>query len=88
MNTLIEARAEELYGAGDERPKLAGIVSTLCGTGLSQAAAWEIEEYLVDNYSLAAKYPFGLNMIPGGRAGLAELQRRFRRRGVAEVKAK
>ena len=81
LNSLIEARAEELYGAGDERPKLAGIVSTLCGTGLSQEAAWASEEYLVDKYSLSAKHPYGLNMIPGGRAGLAEIRRRFRRPG-------
>ena len=33
----------------------------------------DIEEYLVEKYSLSSRHPQGLNMIPGGRAGIAAL---------------
>lgn len=79
LDALIDARAAQLSGAADGRPALAGIVTSICSVGLSQKAALESEEYLVDKYSLAGKHPFGLNMIPGGQAGLPHAQR-FRRR--------
>ena len=35
----------------------------------------DAEEYLVDKYSLASSHPQGLNMISGGRAGIAALDK-------------
>lgn len=67
---LIESRAAELSGRRDPRPKLAGIISTICAVGLDEDRALDIEEYLVDKYSLASRHSNGLNMIPGGREGI------------------
>jgi hypothetical protein len=72
LNNLIEARAAELYGTMDDRPKLAGLVSAVCGVGMTRDAALAAEERMVDKYSLASKHPYGLNMIPGGLAGLKQ----------------
>jgi hypothetical protein len=72
---LIDARAAERTGREDTRPKLAGIVSAICAVGVDQEMALDIEEYLVDKYSLAANNPTGLNMIPGGREGIRVLHR-------------
>jgi hypothetical protein len=80
LNDLIEARAAELYGIADDRPKLAALVSAVCGVGMSRDDALDAEERLVDKYSLASKHPYGLNMIPGGLAGLRHA-RRFLRGG-------
>lgn len=79
LNALIEARADELYGQPDDRPKLAGLISVVCGAGMSREAALEAEERMVDKYSLAAKHPFGLNMIPGGLAGIRQARRFLRK---------
>lgn len=73
LNELIEARAAQISGKLDDRPKLAGIVSSLPAVGLTKDSAMDVEEYLVDKYSLSSKHPRGLNMIPGGRAGIAAL---------------
>ena len=70
---LIDARVAQLEGKEDARPKLAGIVSSICAVGVDEDMALDIEEYLVDKYSLAEKHPTGLNMIPGGREGLRVL---------------
>ncbi|MGH6879182.1 MAG: hypothetical protein ACREHV_17620, partial [Rhizomicrobium sp.] len=78
LNDLIEARAAELYGTVDDRPKLAGLVSAVCGVGMTREAALEAEERMVDKYSLASKHPYGLNMIPGGLAGLKHARRFLR----------
>lgn len=75
FNALIEARADELYGLPDDRPRLAGIVTAVLGTGMSREAALDAEEGLIDTYSLASKHPYGLNMIPGGLAGLKRARR-------------
>lgn len=75
LNELVEARVAQLSGEAEERPKLAGIVSALSGVGLSKDSAMDIEEYLVEKYSLSSKHPRGLNMIPGGREGIAALHR-------------
>ena len=48
LNELIEARAAEISGEEDERPKLSGIVSAICAVGLDERAAMDVEEYLVD----------------------------------------
>jgi hypothetical protein len=78
LNNLIEARAAELYGTMDDRPKLAGLVSAVCGVGMTRDAALAAEERMVNKYSLASKHPYGLNMIPGGLAGLKQARRFLR----------
>jgi hypothetical protein len=77
LNELVEARLAQLSGSAEKRPKLAEIVSALSGVGLSKDSAMDIEEYLVEKYSLSSKHPRGLNMIPGGREGIAALHRLF-----------
>jgi len=77
---LTAARAAELYGSPDGRSQLSGLISVVCGSGLSQAAAFEAEEAMVEKYSLASKHPLGLNMIPGGLAGARAAERLRRRR--------
>jgi len=72
---LITARAEELYSVADGRPTLRGLITTICATGLSHREALDVEEAMVDKYSLASKHPNGLNMIPGGAAGLRRAER-------------
>lgn len=76
LNDLIEARAAELRGRADARPKLAGIITALCSTGMTREMALEAEERMVEKYSLASKHPLGLNMIPGGNAGIARFKKR------------
>jgi hypothetical protein len=73
LAALIEARAAERAGQTDQRAKLAGIVTAICAIGLDEDMALDVEEYLVDKYSLAAEHPNGLNMIPGGREGIRVL---------------
>ena len=68
LKKLMDARVAQLYGSGSTHPRLTGIISAICGVGLTEDQAMESEEYLVDKYSLASKHPNGLNMIPGGRA--------------------
>lgn len=75
LNELVDARVAALAGGTDKHPKLAGIVSALPGVGLSKDSALDIEEDLVEKYSLSSKHPRGLNMIPGGRAGIAALHK-------------
>ena len=67
---LIEARLEQRAGRSDDRPKLAGVITSLCSVGIDKDMAKDTEEYLVDKYSLASKHSLGLNMIPGGREGI------------------
>ena len=45
---------------------------------MAREAALEAEERMVDKYSLASKHPYGLNMIPGGLAGLRQARRFLR----------
>jgi len=78
LNDLIEARVAELHGSVDDRLKLAGLVSSVCGVGMTRDAALDAEERLVDKYSLASRHPYGLNMIPGGLAGLKHARRFLR----------
>src|SRR3546814_3655472 len=40
-----------------------------------EAQAMNVEEYLVDKYSLSSKHKNGLNMIPGGYVGIRSLHR-------------
>lgn len=72
MAELIGVTVDRRFGqASDDRVGLTGIVSSLVAVGLTKDQALDTEEYLVDKYSLATKHRWGLNMIPGGRAGLA-----------------
>lgn len=84
LNDLVDARVAELSGFVDERPKLRGLVNAICGVGLTKADALEAEEAMVDKYSLASKHPYGLNMIPGGLAGLRHAGRFARKSRRAE----
>ena len=76
---LIDARAAEISGCPDQRPKLMGMITAACALGLTQDQALDTEEYLVDKYSLASKHPNGLNMIPGGREGIRVMHELTRR---------
>lgn len=53
---------------------------TIVAGGLSERAAMDVEEFLIERDSL---YPRGLNMVPGGNAGLAYL-RKIGALGVSE----
>jgi hypothetical protein len=55
------------------RRAMIGNHHVLCAAGLSEEQALKTEEYLVDKYSFGK--PQGLNMIPGGRAGIVYLHR-------------
>jgi hypothetical protein len=73
LKELCEARADQLYRTAADGPKLAGIVTAICATGLAESAAMDVEQYLVDKNSLSSKHLNGLNMIPGGREGIRML---------------
>lgn len=75
LNELIEARVAQLSGQHDLTPALAGIITAICAVGLDERAAMDVEEYLVDNYSLSSKHRNGLNMIPGGYEGFRALHK-------------
>lgn len=77
LRELSVARAEQLRGIASDAPKLAGVITAVCATGLDESAAMDVEEYLVDKYSLSAKHLNGLNMLPGGREGIRQLSRLF-----------
>lgn len=49
------------------------LLSTINAAGLTEDEAMDTEEYLVDKYSLHSKHSVGVNMIPGGKAGIAAL---------------
>ena len=75
LGELIDARAAEVSGVFDARPKLSGMVTALCAVGLTEQQAMDTEEYLVDKYSLSSQHQNGLNMIPGGYEGIRSLYR-------------
>jgi hypothetical protein len=75
LEELINARAAQLTGKADDRPKLAGIITAICAIGLDEKQAMDAEEYLVDKYSLSSKHSNGLNMMPGGYEGIRALHR-------------
>jgi len=52
---------------------LIGTHHVLCAAGLKAEQALEVEEYLVEKYSFGK--PLGLNMIPGGNAGITYLHK-------------
>jgi hypothetical protein len=66
LQELIHAHMDKRAGAavGWRGPR--GNSSRRCALpGLDEDAALDVEEYLVNKYSLASKHPRGLNMIPG-----------------------
>jgi hypothetical protein len=75
----IRGRLHQLHGPGatsEEAAPTHVMVANhhvVCGAGLSEEKALESEEYLVEKYSFGK--PSGLNMIPGGKAGIAYLHR-------------
>lgn len=75
VHAAIQARTTILTQHHEpETLPLDGLISVIHGAGLTEDAAMDAEEYLVDKYSLASKHPgIGLNMIPGGRAGITAL---------------
>lgn len=75
LSTLVDARVRQMLGEPNSSPALAGMISSICAAGLSLDAALDIEEYLVDKYSLCGRHPRGLNMIPGGKEGWRCLHR-------------
>ena len=52
---------------------MAGNHHVVCGAGLTEEQAHQTEEYLVEKYSFGK--PDGLNMIPGGKAGIRYLHK-------------
>jgi hypothetical protein len=52
---------------------LVGTHHVLCAAGLTAEQALDTEEHLVEKYSFGK--PLGLNMIPGGKAGVAYLHK-------------
>ena len=75
MRSLIQSNMARKNGEWNGGPKLQQINTVLCANGASQNHAMDVEEYLVDKYSLNSKYPNGLNMIPGGYAGIKALHK-------------
>lgn len=81
LRESIAGRLVQKYGAGaatgsdEEVPKkvLVGNHHVLCGAGLSKDQALDTEEYLVAKRSFG--HADGLNMIPGGKAGIAYLHK-------------
>jgi hypothetical protein len=74
----VDAKLRVLYpqlALEDDRSveglRIASTHHVICVAGLGLEAAQDVEEYLVAKYSFA--HPLGLNMIPGGRAGIAYL---------------
>jgi hypothetical protein len=75
LKELMASRAEDIRGESRTSPMLTGVVSSICSVGLNEDSAMDVEEYLVDKYSLSSKHSSGLNMIPGGREGIRVLRR-------------
>tara|TARA_R110000765_G_scaffold353603_1_gene443522 strand:- start:273 stop:836 length:564 start_codon:yes stop_codon:yes gene_type:complete len=75
MRSLARSALAEKRGLPDIKPKISGVYSTLCANGMTQKVAMDLEEYLVDKYSLEATHTNGLNMIPGGYAGIRALHK-------------
>jgi hypothetical protein len=73
FQALLRAQADKRMGKKTSEVGLRGLVSTICAIGLDADAAMDVEEYLVDKYSLASRHPLGLNMIPGGKEGIRRL---------------
>jgi hypothetical protein len=78
MGASIASRLKSIYpeagvDQGDEIEglRIASMHHVICMAGLDLETAQNIEEYLVAKYSFDK--PLGLNMIPGGRAGLSYL---------------
>jgi len=75
VRSLIQSNMARKNGGLNGGAKLKHINTVLCTNGASQNHAMNAEEYLVDKYSLNSKHPNGLNMIPGGYAGIKALHK-------------
>lgn len=76
MGRMIQLHGPEVVDIGsDPAPKkiMVGNYHVVCAAGLDEHQAMATEEYLVEKYSFGL--PTGLNMIPGGKAGIAYLHR-------------
>ncbi len=75
LGRLVElgSATGELNGGTPPTMALAGNHHVVCAAGLNEEQALEAEEYLVGKYSFG--HERGLNMIPGGKAGVAHLHR-------------
>jgi hypothetical protein len=69
----IRSRSQQLKGEPVTGHILVGNYHVICAAGLDEQRAKDTEEYLVGKYSFAKAA--GLNMIPGGQAGLAYLHK-------------
>ncbi len=75
----IRGRLHQLHGPGapSQEPASTHVMvanhHVVCSAGLSEEKALQGEEYLIGKYSFGK--PAGLNMIPGGNAGIAYLHR-------------
>ena len=75
LGRMIEL-GNDIRGPDREPPPtltLAGNHHVVCAAGLNEEQALEAEEYLVGKHSFG--HEGGLNMIPGGKAGVAHLHR-------------
>lgn len=57
----------------DILPSCTQVHHTIISAGATQDQAYDVEEYLVNKYSLYPNHSRGLNMIPGGREGIRQL---------------
>ena len=73
LQELIRTHMDRRAGRRSDGVGLSGLVTAVCAAGVDEDAAMDVEEYLVDKYSLASKHPLGLNMIPGGKEGIRRL---------------
>ncbi|MSQ21648.1 MAG: hypothetical protein EXR39_19455 [Betaproteobacteria bacterium] len=64
-------QAQTIQGVSSAHGQMIGNHHVVCAAGLTEDEAMEHEEYLVEKYSFGRAD--GLNMIPGGRAGLRYL---------------
>jgi hypothetical protein len=72
--TQINGKTSLATDTGENVEKiLVGNHHVICAAGLTEEQALELEEYLVDKYSFS--HSIGLNMIPGGKAGISYLHK-------------
>ena len=70
-NALLARQAEITHSVSSEHPAIRSSHHIVCATCLREDEACQIEAMLVEKHSF--QKPFGLNMIPGGKAGIAFL---------------
>jgi hypothetical protein len=73
LNEGIRSRVQQLANEHITGRVMVGNYHVVCAAGLNETEAEDTEEYLVEKYSFTKSE--GLNMIPGGRAGIAYLHK-------------